>query len=127
MTQNSVVRKGNWKIGKECDLSRRFMLPRVNLSPSYEMLPEPATTPLKQRSSVVFPAPLTPRTASICPGSIVNETPSSARTPPYRFESELDRYSHIDAESNVSRRELQPEAEIRVERNLRIPISAFPR
>jgi len=87
MTQNSMVRKGNWKSGRNAIFRRRFILPRVNLSPSYEMLPEPATTPLKQRSSVVFPAPLTPRTASICPGSIVNETPSSARTPPYRFES----------------------------------------
>ena len=50
------------------------------------MVPEPVTTPLKQRSSVVFPAPLTPSTANICPGSIVNVTLSSALTPPYRFE-----------------------------------------
>ena len=43
---------------------------------------EQRTSPLIVRSSVVFPAPLAPRTAVIRPASAVSDTRSSARTGP---------------------------------------------
>ena len=40
------------------------------------------TVPEMERSVVVLPAPLAPRTATICPCSTASETPWSARTGP---------------------------------------------
>ena len=40
----------------------------------------------KHRSSIVFPAPLGPTIATICPGPIVSETSSKARSEPKRFD-----------------------------------------
>src|SRR4051812_1564065 len=57
---------------------------RVMSSPSSRTCPRSQrTSPLIERSSVVFPAPLAPRTAVIRPVSARSETPSSARTGPY--------------------------------------------
>src|SRR4051794_1162250 len=57
---------------------------RVMSSPSSRTCPRSQrTSPLIVRSSVVFPAPLAPRTAVIRPVSALSETPSSARTGPY--------------------------------------------
>src|SRR3954447_2705483 len=57
---------------------------RVMSSPSSRTWPRlQRTRPLMVRSSVVFPAPLAPRTAVMRPVSARRETPSSARTGPY--------------------------------------------
>ena len=100
--------KGNREIGKKCDPSAQVHTSTGEPLTVVQDAPRASNYAAEAAKRVVFPAPLTPRTASICPGSIVNVTLSSARTPPYRFDSDSTDILIMDAESNVSVREVQP-------------------
>src|SRR5271163_3778823 len=73
---------------------------RVGLksSPANSMVPlSGRSSPLMQRSKVLFPEPLRPMIATTSPGSIASDTASSTRCVPKRLEMPFNAKMGIDA------------------------------
>src|SRR5271169_1457641 len=102
-------------------ISRRSALSprgvRSKALPSNSMVPlSGRSSPLMQRSRVLFPEPLRPMIATTSPGSTARDTSSSARCAPKRLEMLLNAKSGIDAPFERLRHERKRPAEDEIER-----------
>src|SRR5271155_38520 len=92
---------------------------RVGLksSPANSMVPlSGRSSPLMQRSKVLFPEPLRPMIATTSPGSTASDTSASARCAPKRLEMLFNAKSGIDAPLEGLRQQRKRPAEDEIER-----------